>query len=53
MYESRDFAAMPILADAMQDAGATTPTSSATAAARDRTCGGAGWWTCYSGGADE
>ena len=33
MYESRDFAAMPILADALEEAGCDEPTCWPTAAA--------------------
>ena len=44
MYESRDFFAMPILADRdlRGTPGATTKTSSTTAEATDRTFAGAG-----------
>jgi hypothetical protein len=43
IYEGKTFDRLPVLADALQEAGATTPMYSATAALRGRTCGGAGW----------
>jgi hypothetical protein len=49
LYNDRDFGAMPILADALQDADCDTRTFSTTAAVRGRTSAGAGSWTwCWA-----
>ena len=49
IYADRAFDRLPILADALEEAGATTPTCSPTAGSPDRTPAAAGWWTaCWA-----
>ena len=48
MYESGNFSVMPILADALQDAGCENPAILPYCRGRVRTSAGVGWWIWYS-----
>jgi hypothetical protein len=46
LYDERDFDRLPILADALEEAGCDNATSWHIAAQAGNTSGAVGWWTC-------